>query len=181
MKRIESPAQFRVGGIYNVVYVGPNTAYARINGKETVRITAIEPQLKSVTLFHRFGNPLNQHIEACECTYGTQSFTECEIFEPSDESEWLKKSVAFATLQEPLEQGLVTMDDIKRIADRHDKSRFIPYMTGPGHGLAGVTCLFNTEDTVPDQPLLQSVFIVWKNWEDLRKDFARLEIIPNGV
>ena len=181
MKRIESPAQFRVGGIYNVVYVGPNAAYARINGMETVRITAIEPQLKSVTLFHRFGNPLNQHIEALECTHGTQSFTEHEIFEPSVESEWLKKSVAFATLQEPLEQGLVTMDDIRRIADWHGTSPFTAHMTGPRHGLAGVTCLFNKEDTIPDHPLLQSVFIVWKNWEDLRRDFVRLEIIPNKV
>lgn len=179
MKKIESSSHFCVGGIYNIVYIGDNTAYAAINGRRTIRVTATDPKIKFVTLFDQFGNPLIEDIRSQEITAGTESFKEDEIFEPEDESEWFKKSARFSSLQEALKQELVTKEGIQRIANWCGTSPFIAHLTGLGHSLAGVTCSFYESDgRAPKQPLLQCVYIVWKNWKDLKTDFELLGIKP---
>lgn len=174
MKKIESTSHFRVGGIYNIVYVGSNTSYAHINGKRTIRVTAIEPKLKFVTLFDQFGDPLSKDLKSNEATCGAEPFKEDQFFEPDDQSEWFKKSTKLGSLQEALDQELITKDDIQRIAKHRTMSPFVAHMTGPKLSLASVSCLFHTSiGRGPKQPLLQSVYIVWTNWEELKIDFER--------
>lgn len=181
MKQIRDLKDLRVGGIYNVVYTGDNEAYARINGRSTIRITELSPKMKSVTLFDQFGDPTKDDIRSNEATYGTKPFGDSDIFEPDDESQWLKKSLKFGSLQEALDQGLITMETIKSMAAWHNsnQSPFVAHWgPAPKREVIARSCCFRVEDKVPTHPLLQSVFIVWKNWEEEQADFGRIGIAP---
>lgn len=178
MKKIASSLEFRAGGTYNSIYTGANSAYARINGKQTIRVLETEPKLKFVVLFDQFGDPFNEYLQGPEFSAGTETFSEVDLFEVTDESEWFKKSARFTSLQTPLEKGLITLESIRDLADQRNPSPFTAHLTGPKHTLAGVTCCFCTEDEIPDKPLLQSVYIVWENWSKLEADFKLLGIKP---
>jgi hypothetical protein len=179
MKRIKDTSSLSLGGVYNVMYVGDNAEYAKIEGKRTIRVTEIEPKLKFVTLFAKIGNPLRKDIQGPETTCGTEPFTEYEIFEPKNESEWFKKSIKFTSLQEALQQELVTEAEIQSCANWYSTCPFVAHMTGPERSLEGVVCEFDIPDgRGTKHPLLQSVYIVWKNWEEMKADFELLGLKP---
>lgn len=169
MQKLSGFGEMRLGGIYNLVYVGPNAAYARINGKRTILVTALEPELQYVELFDQFGNPLKEDIRSETTTVGSPElgFAETEISEPADQSEWFKHALKVSSLEEALAHG-VTREDIAWYQGRN--GRIVPTI---GERLLGVQVNFGVEDRLPNRPLLQSVYVVWKDWEAVYADFAR--------
>ncbi len=172
MKKLCSPTELRTGHVYNCVYVGDNDAYARINGKETFLVINIKP-LETVELFDQFGDPYTDDIRSTLTTHGsiTGAFKECEIFQPSNESEWFRKSVRVNSLADALKQGGITIADIKRKADWRGQSPFVTTIDC-NQKLKGIHCSFCVEDKT-DRPLLQTVFVVWQTWVELADDFKK--------
>lgn len=152
------------GGIYNLVYVGENHAYGRINGKRTIRVLEITPKLQYVNLFDQFGKALSDDLAYGPITVENQdiAFKDDEIYEPADESEWLKHALKVGSLTEALKHGVTE-------ADIAEYRGLVPIIGRTD--VLGVRASFQVEDRLADRPLLQCVFIVWKNWEATYADF----------
>ena len=174
MNKIEKHSELKAGRVYNRVYVGDNEAYARINGKITFLVLKTSPVLKVVELFDQFGDPLQNDLRSGVITISDQSaaFKDFDLYEPSGEAEWFKKSMIAPSLHEAIRGGLIKLVDAKRYADWQGTCPFVAHCGGgPNYGLEAVTTHFCMEDQIDGQPLLQSVFIVWKTWDALRADF----------
>ncbi len=176
MRKLGSYKELVVGGIYNRVYTGNNAAYAKINGKETFLVLETKPKLLTVVLFDQFGDPLTDDIRSSKDTFDNPeiAFREFELFEPAGENEWLKKAVKLTSLQSGLDRDLITIGDIKHMAGRTGHSPFIPSFDLKSK-LTSVRCNFQVEDKTA-YPLLQTVFVVWPNWEELIAEFQKLGI-----
>lgn len=167
-----SYSQLQPGKVYNRVYIGDNDAYARINGKITFRVIQTEPIMKAADLFCQFGHPLDAHLAGHEWTSRNleRAFQDYQIYEPQSEDEWFKKSARLSSVQEAVRLGYVDVEALKGWADWRGTC---PFETYSGKT---VSLSLSVQDKVPDQPLLQTVFIVWETWEKLRKDFQALGI-----
>ena len=176
MKKLTGPAQLRKGRIYNRVYVGNNQAYAKINGKETFLVLQTKPNLQVVELFDQFGSPYEKNIPSSVITYEMPevAFKDFEIFEPTKESEWFKKSVVVKSLVTALKRKYVTLGGLKKLADWHGMCPFVASM-GRNMKLVGVHCHFCVEGKTKDL-LLQTVFVVWKDWSRMQADFKKVGI-----
>jgi len=157
---------FVVGGIYCRVYVGPNTSYSKINGKWTFRVLTTTPELTVRILFSEFGNALVEEItsDIITFTHPDIAFTGYEIFEPANEDEWFKKSARFTSLQDAIDAGLIREIDVLK------HTRFIACTDEKGK-LVGVRTHFPVEGKTKF-PFMQSVFLVWKDWDCMRADYA---------
>jgi hypothetical protein len=176
MKKITNYTKLKKGRVYNRVYVGDNKAYAKINGKETFLVLRTEPHLEVVVLFDQFGSPLADDLRGGVITFGAPeiAFKNFELFEPSNKSEWFKKSTKVKSLGAALKRKLITLKAIKVTADWRGQCPFMPTF-GRDNKLKGVQCSFRVEGKMKD-PFLQTVFIVWKNWERLIADFKKYGI-----
>lgn len=170
MKKVDSWKDIVVGRVYNRVYVGPNEAYAKINGKETFRVVATSPQLEVQVLFSQFGSLFSEEFESNMITFGYPdiAFKEFELYEPADESEWFKKSVRCSSIGEALERGLLTAEDVSNKC--FDTGRFIPCHSGVE--FLGVYGRFSVEGKTKF-PVLQAVFVHWKDWKELRAELGK--------
>lgn len=175
MKKLASWRDMRVGIVYNRVYIGENTAYGRINGKETFLVLETAP-LQTVELFSQFANAHTDDLRSSTTTFDNPdiAFKEFDVFEPENEGEWFKKSIKFSSLADPLNQGLITRANIELVADWRGRCPFT-VTWGDAQKMLGVECGFGVEDQTM-HPLLQTVFIVWPNWVELRADFKKLGI-----
>ena len=176
MKKLDSYKDLRKGRVYNRVYVGDNKAYARINGKETFRVLETSPMLHVSILFDQFGDPLQQDLggrNGPTFTDPVAAFRDFEIFEPKDESEWFKKSVRVASLAEAIALGL---DPAEIRGKRLKTDGFTPRWSADSKTLAAVYGRFSVEDKTP-QPYLQTIFVVWESWEQLKADYAAYDTI----
>ena len=173
MRQLSSAAEMKVDGIYNLVYAGDNKAYAKINGKRTIRVMSRgRSRLEYVQVFDQFGDPAQDDIPATPTAVKDTStaFKDYKIFEPENEGEWFKHSLKFSSLGEAIEQGVLTIRDIKEYPVH---SSHCPFVADIGkRGLRGVSADFEVEDKT-SQPLLQRVYIRWGTWEDLFRDFDR--------
>ncbi|MES2087807.1 MAG: hypothetical protein V4467_02310 [Patescibacteria group bacterium] len=177
MKKLKDYSKLVKGRVYNMVYVGENKAFGRIDGKETFRVLETRPELKTVTLFDMFGDPHTPDLSAGPVTYGSPavSFKDFELFEPTNETEWYKKSAKFTSLGAAFEQGLITQDDIEDMGKPRNRCPFMPSF-GHDNKMLGVECGFSVEDKTK-YPLLQTVFVVWPNWETLYADFKKFGVV----
>lgn len=168
----------KVGVVYNMVYVGPNKAYAKVNGKQTIRVLEITPdEIKVMELFGQFGNPLSKEITSGETIYpisGT-GFDKVELYECSNESEWFIKSVKLTSLAKAIEAKLIHPKTLRNQAFR--SNRFTASFNRQ-HQLAGVYASFFVRPT-KKYPLLQNLYIVWKNWEVCERDLRKHGAIVN--
>ncbi len=172
MKKLQSWKDLKKGGVYNQVYVGDNEAYAKVNGKQTFIVIETTPALKTETLFDEFGSVYSDELRSPTATYPKDpelAFKDVELFEPKDKSEWFIKSVKITSLAAALKANLIKMEDIKD--SRMRSSWFTPFF-GPKRELLGVYHSFSIEGTL-ENPLLQSVFVIWKTWDALYADFAQ--------
>lgn len=170
MKKLINYTWLDKGKIYNRVYVGSNDAYARINGKETFLVLKTEPVLAVQVLYDQFGSPYSEDLRGGVVTFTSPkiAFKEFELFEPENESEWFKKSTRVNCLQEAIDRKLIPESLVAH--KRINSNGFVP--TTSGAGMIGVHWHISVEDKT-DQPLLQTVYVVWKNWEELRADFQK--------
>ena len=168
MRRISSYMEFEVGKVYNRVYVGENEAYAKVNGKITFIVTEVDPILTVDELFGQFGNPLTDDIRRSGIFFKCPkiALADFELSEPTNKSEWFIKSEKKGSVDEIIRAG-IPRDLLcnTRIAS----GRFVPCF-GRGSEMRGVYRHFSLEGRV-DNPYLQSVFGVWRNWEELHRDF----------
>jgi hypothetical protein len=168
----------KVGDVFNRIYVGDNKAYAKINGKGTLRVIETRPEFQAVELFAQFGSPTTEELQSRTITFSNPdlAFKDSELFVPSNESEWFKKSVKVHSLKKALRLG-VTLSDIRKYASWSGYCPFVAHMNGaPDYGLRCVSCQFDVEGRDKTQPLLQTVFVVWRTWNSLIADFKRLKI-----
>ncbi len=176
MKKLQSWEGLKSGEIYNRVYIGNNDAYGRINGKETFLVLQTEAPLQATVLFDQFGDPHTNDIRSNVITFTHPDFAfkEFELFKPESEEEWFKKSVKVTSLNDALKFN-ITMEDIKRTAEWRHRSPFMPTFDAEWK-MKGVQCSFRVEDRTAN-PLLQTVFIVWPNWETMKADFKGLGLV----
>ncbi|MFA7194042.1 MAG: hypothetical protein WC087_03950 [Candidatus Paceibacterota bacterium] len=166
-----------VGGIYNLVYVGDNTAYAKINGKRTIQVVSIDPELQYVQLYDPFGCPKTSELRSSTITITNKSVafskSNDQIYVPSGEEEWFKHSQRVTSLGEGMDLKILTMDKIQRHPIQSNRSPFCAHLAGaPNFGLDGISTAFNVEDETT-YPYLQRVFVWWKTWEDMYSDFEK--------
>lgn len=180
MKTLIRPEEMQLNKVYNLVYVGDNEAYAKINGKRTIRVTATEPNLQYVELYDNFGSPTFDDLPGSTTYVGnpSEAFKEDEITEPADETEWFKKSVKFSSLVEAVEAGVLTPDDIKSLRVRSSSSPFVSVSNRAGKFI-GLYTGFNVEGKTT-QPYLQQVYIWWNTWEDMYADFEAYGVNASG-
>ncbi|MFZ4648383.1 MAG: hypothetical protein ACOYMB_01965 [Patescibacteria group bacterium] len=174
MKKIQSWRDLKIGIIYNRVYNGNNAAYAKVNGKETFIVTETDSVLKVQELFARFGSPFSDELrrEISTFTHPEIAFKEFDLYEPESKNEWFIKSVKLNSLAEALDAKLINLDSIKGFGK--NRKNFIAHF-GENMKMLGVECSFSVEGA-PDNPLLQTVYIVWKTWEEQRNDFAKYNV-----
>lgn len=176
MKKLQV-RDMKVGGIYNVVYVGQNHEYGRINGKYTIRVVETIPKFKFYQIFYQFGwidsdelrSPMHtaEDVERC--------FRDEEIYEPENESQWFKHSLKFKGLAEALKRGVLTLDAIRDCpVNSRVNSSGSPFVSvaSPDCKSSWLYASFNVEDKTAE-PLLQRVYIRWDTWEKMRADFRQ--------
>lgn len=159
----------QAGRVYNIIYVGPNTAYARNNGKQTLLCLNLGP-LQTIQLYDPFGSPWAPQLPGCTVTYARPdlAFAEYTIEAEPDERRWFKHSKAVYSLGEALENGLTRAKMARYTrADRHVISHW-----GNGGVCRGLVISFEVEGNTPD-PHLQWLHCCWKSWEEFNLDFAR--------
>ena len=161
------------GGIYNLVYTGTNEAYGRINGKRTILVMDIEPELQYVQLHDSFGCPNTDDLRSGVCTVRDPSlaFKEDQIFEPTDEREWFKHSMKVGSLAEAIERGVLTRKEITQHPVHSSHSPFTSFSGAKGQFL-GLCTSFDVEDKT-NQPYLQYVYVWWNTWEAMYADFKK--------
>jgi len=122
-------------------------------------------------LFAESGNPFSDQFKYGPIIFSRPdyAFQEFEIFEPDDKSEWFIKSTKVTSLAQALEANLILLDEIKN--QEMNSSRFVPCF-GADMKMKGVYLHFSVEGT-QQNPLLQSVFVVWGNWQEAEVDFAQ--------
>ena len=174
MRKLDSSSDMEEGKIYNLVYVGDNAAYAKINGKRTVLVLVTAPELQYVELYDSFGCVTTEDLRSGTITVGCPAvaFEETEIYEPVDETEWFKHSMKVTSLTEAIERGVLTHDDIAIYRNR----RFNDVAVSGAHGkLLGRYLSFHVEGKTT-QPYLQWVYVWWNSWEQMQVDFKRYNV-----
>jgi hypothetical protein len=173
MKTLIPPNQMEVGKVYNLVYVGDNEAYAKINGKRTILVTATTPELRYVQLYDQFGFPRFDDVRGNPTHVSNLelAFKEDEISEPADESEWFKHSIKVSSLGEALEQELITLDDIKNLPVRSNRNPFVG-CAGEKGAYIGTYTSFHVEGRTK-HPYLQNVYVWWNSWDEMVEDFEK--------
>lgn len=174
MKKIKNWRELRKGGIYNRVYTGNNKVYGRVDGKQTFIVLKTEPSLKVQTLFDQFGDVYSAELRSATITftYPDLAFREFNLYEPENKSEWFIKSLKLTSLAEALDAKFIGVDAIKRVGKN---SKIFAESFGERREMLSVHCNFRIEGTL-ENPLLQNVLVIWKNWEELRADFAKYEV-----
>ena len=164
MKKINGHKQFMVGKVYNIIYIGNNKAYAKINGKRTIIIMATSPILQYQVLFDQFGSVFSDELRSGTITSRApeRAFAECELYEVDDKNEWFIKSQLMTT-QEALDENLITLDDIKK----GPKSRSVVSIPG------GFYITYSVEGRSAKNPYLQCVFVKWGSYEEMETDFIK--------
>ena len=162
-------SQMQKGKVYNLVYVGENEAYAKINGKRTIRVVNVSP-IQYVELFDQFGDPLRDNIPSAVTTIRAPDhvFKNDQISEPADESEWFKHSMKVLSLDEAMENG-VSLAQIRACGS--GSLRDVPVFDRD-MVLLGRYVQFNVEGQT-NRPMLQTIFVCWSNYEIMRADFQR--------
>lgn len=171
MKKLDSYKDFRVGGIYNKVYVGTNAAFAKLNREETFEVIRTEPHLQIEVLFDPFGSVFTEDLRSGLITFGPpkEAFAQYELFEPADKSEWFIKSVKAASLTEAIEAELIPREQIENREMR--TSDFLPCWTVVGK-FFGVHHSFSIKG-IPSNPYLQRVSILWKTLDDVKAELGQ--------
>ncbi|MES2985873.1 MAG: hypothetical protein V4686_01965 [Patescibacteria group bacterium] len=172
MKKIENYTQFKVGGIYNRVYIGPNEAYAKINGKETFIVTSLTP-LEAQVLYAQNGSLHTSEIRGGKTTFTDPdyAFKNFDLFEPEGEDEWFKKSARCTSISEAIKKNLLTPEQVKQTSIREGN-----IVSHWGHqGFEFHSYGFNVEPTT-EFPYLQRVYICWKD-----RDTAKIDAVANGT
>ena len=166
MKKLESYKDFKKGEIYNRIYVGDNTAYAGVEGKETFQVLEIEPVLKVEILFGRSGSIFTNDLRGpiIEFINPQYAFREFELFEPIDKNEWFIKSVKVASIADALNAGYITH---KETDNREILARFFITCLD-----TGVYLKFYSKG-IPTNPYLQTVMVLWKTWDNARTELAQ--------
>jgi hypothetical protein len=180
MERLASVAEMEVGGIYNLVYVGENKAYARVNGKRTILVIATEPEFQYVQLYQQFASPTTDDLRSSlvTCEDAPLAFKNDEIFQPVGEDEWFKHSLRVTSLEEAISQGVLTKEDVFRHPVRSRNSPFVGVSDSDGR-FVGLYTDFGVQDKTV-QPYLQTVYVWWDTWEDMRADFKKYGVIVPG-
>jgi hypothetical protein len=170
VKKLSSPAEMQAGKVYNLIDIGPNKAYARINGKRTILILETTPKLKYVQLYDAHCIVASDHLRGHPCTIDdlARAFEEDEIFEPASQDEWFKHSAKVRTLADGIAQGLLTREQIQKEPVRSRLT--LIDASGAGGKRLGIYTFFSVEDQT-NQPLLQYVYVWWDSEEEMRKDF----------
>lgn len=171
MRLLGTASEMEAGKVYNLVYAGDNAAYARINGRRTVLVTATKPALAYVELYAQFVSPTTDDLRSDPITVEAPAiaFAETEIWEVDDESQWLRKSMRVGSLGEAVERGVLTIEDIAYYQDRRPRDVAVSNLEGRH---VGRYLGFNVEDKTA-QPLLQCVYVWWNTWDAMRDDFRR--------
>jgi len=167
LKKLKSYKDLQVGKIYNRVYTGDNEAYARINGKKTFAVISISPEFKIQTLFDQFGSIFSNELRSKEITISDleKAFAEYEFYEVENSNEYFVKS-QFMTLQEALEQDLITFTEIKEKTDSRN-------ITSINFG-KGWYIKFHVEGRSKTNIYLQTVFVKWTSREKMESDFSQI-------
>lgn len=169
-RKVRSWKQLRVGGVYSRVYVGPNEAYARVNGKETFRVLKTKPSLEVQILFEQFGSLFSNEITSDIVTFSSpeKAFEEFEIFEPYTESQWFVKSTMVTTIEEGINRGLLLIDEVR---DRTFTSReFTVYWWG--EKLSSRPSLSFSREGISGNQYFQRTFVLWDSWEAARAELG---------
>jgi hypothetical protein len=171
VKQPSNVIEWKKDGIYNLVYVGANQAYAEINGRRTVLVVATKPQLQYVQLYDRFGSPTEDDVRSGVCTVGDPSlvFKGDEISEPANENEWFKHSMRVTSLADAIERGGITRKDILSYSGRSSRCPFVA-VSGVDGKFLGLYTDFRVEGKT-SQPDLQAVYVWWNTWEEMYADF----------
>lgn len=178
MQALNNAAEMVEGGVYNIVYTGPNEAYARINGKRTIRVIRVgQGTLKYIVLHDQFGRP---DPETCTTngllhTSNLESaFKEDEIYEAPNPDDWFVKSLLFKGLEEAVAAGVLSEEMIK---EHPVKSSYSPFVSVSGRDgkFTGLHTRFGVEDAT-DRPHLQSVYVWWSTWEEMYADYEKYGI-----
>ena len=172
MRKVSSYRELEVGKIYNRVYVGPNKAYAKINGRQTFEVTATEPVFQYQILRDKFGDCASEEIRSGVITSSRPDllFKEVELFEVDDKSEWFIKS-EITTLKAALDEGLITIEDIKGKSSSKEHTSRAGCKSGPAFYTQ-----FGVEGKSSDNPLLQTIYICWMSYEELEEGFAEFGV-----
>ena len=173
MRKLQGWKEMVKDGIYNTVYVGDNETYAKINGRQTIVVLGLKP-FRFQELFYQFGNPFTDDLrgEVVTSELPEECFKDREIFVPEKDTQWFKKSMRVKSIAAAIQQKLLTKTYLKGL--RLNNGYFCPHFDAKSK-LKGVVGDFSVEGKTA-QPLLQAVFIVWKTWEDLFRDFKAIGI-----
>ena len=166
MKKINGCTQFVVGRIYNSIYIGSNDAYAKINGRQTIIIvTAMSSKLQYQVLFDQFGSVFSDELRSGVITSSApeRAFAECELYEIDNKSEWFVKS-QFMTLQEALNENLITLDEIKK----SPKSGRVVSISPDGFYTS-----YSVEGKSEKNPYLQRLYVKWSSYKEMEDDFVK--------
>ncbi|MCK9351696.1 MAG: hypothetical protein WCT49_01880 [Candidatus Paceibacterota bacterium] len=171
MKKLNSWKELQKGRVYNQIYIGRNADYAKINGKETFKVLDTKPELRLYVLYGQFGWPTKDDLRSTKIPVPNPDmyFEDFELFEPADESEWFKKSMKFSSVATALQEGLLKAEDICNIEIA--RSVFSPFYDAKSRS-GGIWLYFPVEGRTV-LPLLQTVYIVWKNWDEVRADLEK--------
>jgi hypothetical protein len=172
VQKLSSFKEFQAGRIYNRVYTGSNDAYGRVNGKETFIVIQTEPILQTQTLFDQYGSVTTDDLRQNGPTTFQRpdiAFTEYDLFEPSDKSEWFIKSVRVGSLREALDANLLDRSAFENKQFRGD--RYVSH-SGRNFEHLGFSMHFSVEGG-PNNPYLQTVYVLWKTYNLMKEDLAR--------
>lgn len=176
MRKLLNAGAMKKDGIYNLVYVGNNDAYGKINGKRTILVTATTPKLEYVELHSQFVDSITDDLRSATTTVGDPliAFKEDEIFEPENESQWYKHSAKITKLSDGIDQGILTREDILGHPVRSSHSPFVA-VSGANGKFQGLYTRFGVEGQT-NLPYLQAVYAWWDTWENMYADFKQFGV-----
>lgn len=174
MRKLDSPSQMRKGHVYNLVYVGPNNDYGKINGKRTILIVKVRP-FQYVILHDEFGDPFTRRVESHVISVGDPQyvFRGDEIYEPENQNQWFKHALRFTSIGAAIKRGVLTKKMVKTHPAKSNPGCIVSVWGGKDRHLLGVYGSFRVEGKFKKHPYLQSVFIWWRNRERMIADFAK--------
>lgn len=164
------------GCIYNREYIGPNEAYKKSNGKTTFVVISVGEKLVIEELYSFSGDAMtDQHRSRTTFSFPENICKEYVVYKCSDPKKWFihKKTM---TLEEAIESGAVTIENIRKIFRDQSKS-FI--RTDPiVHYEGGKKCLEMLAEPTEKYPYLSMVTFVFESSEDAKKKVRK--IFPNA-
>ncbi|MFZ2309995.1 MAG: hypothetical protein WAW11_00435 [Patescibacteria group bacterium] len=157
----------KVGSIYNREYIGPKDYKLR----ETFRIKSVDKSLVLRQLFSSHGSVCSPQLEGNPTTFTSPEyfFKDHRVWECDNPEQWFYGGI-FITLEEALAESLVTIEKMayKFRNQSKDYIKVSDIISFDG----GCAVDFYTEpiDKYPD---LKKVFIVFKNWKEMKAEVRR--------